>query len=210
MKNYFKTGGVMMIVAMFVLTMLVPMVCDAQSGGGSGTSFPNPINATSAAQLLGNILTALQSVVAVISIIFIVIGGIMYMTASGSEKGVDRAKAIISGALIGLAIVLAAPTFLKELMTILGNNSGSDPTAVVSQAQTLQQIATKVLTFLLSIVGILAIIALVIGGSMYLTAYGDEDRIEKGKKILTGALIGIAVSFAALLLVQQVKTLIGG
>jgi hypothetical protein len=145
-------------------------------------------------------------VVAIISIIFIIIGGIMYMMAAGSEKMIDKAKAVITGAVVGLAIVMAAPAFLKQILEVLG---ASDQSGQLAQALTIKQIATNVLNFLLSVTGIIAIISLIIGGSFYLTAYGDEDRIEKGKEIIKYSIIGIAVASAALVIVKQLASLIG-
>lgn len=112
------------------------------------------------------------------------------------------AKGAITAAMIGLAIGLAAPSFLKEIGTVLG--WGAVSSTAVAGAATLSQIATSVLNFLLSIVGVLAIIMLVVGAIMYLTAAGDEDRIDTGKKIVTYSIIGIAVALSALVIVSQI------
>ena len=47
---------------------------------------------------------------------------------------------------------------------------------------------------------------LVVGAFMYLTAAGDEDRIDTGKKIVKYSIIGIAIALAALVLVRQVAS----
>jgi hypothetical protein len=49
---------------------------------------------------------------------------------------------------------------------------------------------------------------LVVGGLMYITAAGDEGRVETGKKIVTYAVIGIAVALSALVIVTQVAKLL--
>jgi hypothetical protein len=49
----------------------------------------------------------------------------------------------------------------------------------------------------------------VIGGGMYLTAYGDEKKIDSGKKIVTYAIIGIVVALSALVVVRQIANLVG-
>jgi len=182
-------------------------------GGGVGattTAFDNPIGFTTVAEFLSAVLANLMGIIAIIAIVFIVIGGIMYMTSGGNEKQITRAKATWTAAVIGLAIALAAPTFLKEIQSLLGGGStGGNADAWVSGALTIKEIAMKVLNLLLSIVGILGIIALVIGGGMYLTAYGDEKKIDSGKQIITYAIIGITVALAALVIVKQVASLLG-
>lgn len=171
-------------------------------------TFANPISQNSIVDLFYAILTSLRSWIAVVAIIFLVIGGLMYMMSAGDEKMITRAKSTITSALIGLAIAVAAPTFLKELLAILGNSGGGNAQSLINNSLSVQQIAMKVLSFLLSVVGVLGIIGLVMGGSFYLTAYGDEKRIDKGKQIITYSIIGIVVALAALLIVKQLMALL--
>lgn len=213
-KKRSECSGVMFEVTSPDCGKLNSTFCKVFSGNtattsGDGIEFPNPVGAKDLLSLVGNIMNGLRSVIVVVAIVFIVIGGIMYMSSAGSEKMIDRAKAIIGGALIGLAITLAAPTFLKEIIKILGNASGGDPNAVVSNALTIYEIAVRVLNFLLSVAGVLAIIGLVVGGVFYFTSYGDEERIEKGKRIISASLIGIAITLAAVLIVKQIMNLLG-
>jgi hypothetical protein len=112
-----------------------------------------------------------------------------------------QAKGAITGALIGLAVVIAAPSFLKEVYTIVG---GKNAPSQISSALSLTQIAMKTLDFLLGIVGIIAVIMLLIGGIAYMTAGGDTKRAETGRDIVKNALIGIAIVMSALILVKQI------
>jgi uncharacterized membrane protein len=137
-----------------------------------------------------------------------VIGSIVYMTSAGDEKKATTGKTIITAALVGLALAIAAPSFLKEIGTILGWGNNVNGGAV-QNAKTLVEILTTALNFLLAIVGVIAIIMLVIGGLMYLLSAGDEDRMKTGKKIVIYSLIGIAIALAALVLVTQVAVLLG-
>ena len=129
------------------------------------------------------------------------------MTSGGEEKRLTQAKNCWTGAVIGLAIVLAAPAFLREVISIVGGTNGVDTSQI--KGPTLLEIAQNVLNFLLSIVGIIAIISLVIGGGMYLTSAGDEGRAETGKKITQYAIVGIIIALGSLVIVKQIATLIG-
>jgi hypothetical protein len=189
-----------------------PGQLDKVTGGGGGSpttiEFKNPISSNTVTEVLAKLITNLKSVVIAIAIIFIIIGGLMYMMSGGNEKTITRAKACVAGAVIGLAIVLAAPIFLKEILTIFGG-SGINTSEIPSTTLTLAGVAGKVLDLLLSILGIVAIISLVVGGGMYLTSYGDEKRIGTAKSIVTYAIIGIVIALAALVIVQQVGNLLG-
>jgi hypothetical protein len=180
----------------------------SSSGGATSTNFYNPIGVTTVSEFLNKFLSSLRGIVAVVAIIFIVLGGILYMLSAGSEKMITRAKLCWTGAVIGLAIVLAAPSFLTEIIKILGGSSGVETAGLTGPD--FYTIGVRVLDLLLSIFGIIAIISLVSGGGMYLTAYGDEKRIDTAKKIITYSIIGIVVALSALVIINQVASLITG
>lgn len=146
-------------------------------------------------------MSAIQGIVVVLAILAIVIGGVMYVISGGNSTLMTSAKGAITGAMIGLAIVIAAPSFLKEVYSLVG---GKDNPAELQAALSLTQIATNTLQFLLSIIGVIAIIMLVIGGLAYLTSGGDSKRADVGKEIVKNALIGIAIVMSALILVKQI------
>ena len=134
----------------------------------------------------------------------------MYMMAAGDETMITRAKKTWTGAAIGFAIALASPTFLKEIKKILGGGgTGGSVESWVDSALTINEIAINVLELLLSVIGIVAIISLVIGGGTYLTAYGDEKRLDSAKKIVKFSIIGITVALASLIIVKQIARLFG-
>lgn len=55
-----------------------------------------------------NILNLVLGLLTLVAVVMIIIGGFTWLTASGNEEKVDRAKKIISAAVIGLIIVLLA------------------------------------------------------------------------------------------------------
>ena len=164
--------------------------------------FTNPLTFSTVNDLLTRILGFLQGFIVTIAIIFIVIGGFLYITSAGNDGRMETAKNCVLAALIGLALGIAAPAFLKQIYTILGTDTTIP--AGVGTSLSLLQIASNVLSFLLTIIGILAIIMLVIGGIIYLTAAGNEDQIDRGKKIVKYSIIGILIALASLVLVKQV------
>ncbi len=144
----------------------------------------------------------IQSLVATIALLMIVIGAIMYVLSFGDEGKIKKAKTLITAALIGIVIVIAAPAFLKEIANLLG--WGGEVTGVEGATSfSLTQIATKVLQFLLSIIGTLALIMLIIGAIMYLTSAGNENQAKKARSVITAAFIGIVIAMASLVVIGQ-------
>lgn len=60
------------------------------------------------AALLGQLVNAFLSLLAIIFIILIILGGYNWLTASGNEQSVEKAKNTIIRAVIGLLIILSA------------------------------------------------------------------------------------------------------
>jgi type II secretory pathway component PulF len=79
---------------------------------------------------------------------------------------------------------------------------------VIESAPNISQLLLNILNFLLQIFGLIAIMALVISGIFYLTAYGDEDRIKLGKKGLTYSIIGIAVALSGMIIMKTISGLL--
>lgn len=185
-------------------------MCCVPAGGGTGTpvnpgfiSWGNPLKWTTFQEVISAVLSSLQGLLITLALIMIVIGGIIYITSAGDEGRMTTAKNTVFAALIGLALGVAAPMFFREIGTLLDWRQANIPTGF-GTTKTLIQVLSGVLNFLLSIVGVAALIVLVIGGFMYLTAAGDESRIDTGKGMVKYALIGITVALAALVLVRQV------
>lgn len=184
-----------------------PASCVGTPAPGNSTSitFDNPLKFSTVEEVLGSLLGALRGIIVTLALIAIVIGAILYITSTGNDSRMTLAKGAITAAMIGLAIGIAAPSFLLQIGDILG--WGPVVNSLPPETRTLTAIALSVLQFLLSIVGVLAIIMLVVGGIMYMTAAGNEDRIDTGKKIVTYSIVGIAVALAALVIVTQIAVL---
>lgn len=87
--------------------------CENWSGGKDDPNYElicgnGKNNETEAQDRVGNILNIVFTWVAVIAVIVIIIGGILYMTSQGDPGKIQRAKGAILYAVIGLVIVLLA------------------------------------------------------------------------------------------------------
>lgn len=161
----------------------------------------NPLKFDSLEGVLGAALSSMQGLIVALGIIFIIVGAILYITSAGNESRMTLAKSAITAAMIGLALGIAAPSFLKEIAGALGWTTVD---AAVAAAPSLTAVALNVLNFLLSIIGVLGVIMMIVGGIFYLTSAGDEGRAETGKKIVMYSIIGITVALAALVIVTQI------
>ncbi len=81
-----------------------------QAAGSAGLK-----SSSTLAEKSGQIIGSLLSLVGVIFLVLMIYGGITWMTASGNDKQVDKAKNIITYAIIGLVIILSAYTITAFL-----------------------------------------------------------------------------------------------
>ncbi len=62
----------------------------------------------------------------------------------------------------------------------------------------------------LMISGSLAVLILIIGGVLYLTAAGNQERIEKAKKTIKGAITGIIIILLSAVIVFSIGRVLSG
>ncbi len=70
------------------------------------------------------------------------------------------------------------------------------------------QVMVNIITLILSISGSLALLMFVYGGFLWLISGGNAARVEQGKQILVGALIGLVIIFTSYSLITIVISLI--
>lgn len=180
--------------------LLLPAPASAKS---FNINIQNPINTDDFEKVVTNVLTELRTFVAGIAIVILIIAGLVYIFSQGDDKRVTTAKRIMTGAIVGLVIILGAETILRELYIIFDKT----PSTEVSNAQRLFDIVEKTLKLLLSATGVLGIIAFVWGGFLYLTSAGNEDQAELGKRQIIYAITGIVIALSGLIIVTQIVEL---
>ena len=65
-----------------------------------------------------------------------------------------------------------------------------------------------IIDFLSKVIGTVAIILVIIGGALMLVSEGDDNKIQKGKTILTQAIIGLIIALSSYILVTFVQSLL--
>jgi uncharacterized membrane protein len=188
---------------LFLIIILSPFAVLAET-----VTFANPVLGTTGtvSSFFEGVIGGLLNIIAFLGVLFIVIAGTVYIFASstGNDGMIETAKKILTGAIIGVGIGLAGPTFIDTINEIVfGTSSPTMPTSL-GAAPTLSDIATQAISFLLSIIGILAIISLVINSVLYLLSGGDPSKTDKAKQNITWSIIGLIVALSSLLIVEQI------
>jgi len=61
------------------------------------------------------------------------------------------------------------------------------------QASDPRAVAARIINVALGFLGIIAVVIVLYGGFMWMTAAGNEERISKAKQILTAGIIGLVI-----------------
>lgn len=81
----------------------------------------------------------------------------------------------------------------ESQFSFLSNGSGNDPTAGLPKICTAGSAIAWVTNMALGFAGVIAVVFIIVGGYMYLTSAGNEEGAEKGRKVLTNAIIGLII-----------------
>lgn len=57
----------------------------------------------------------------------------------------------------------------------------------------LKQTVLNIITFVLGLLGLIAVIMILYGGFIWLTAGGNEDKVSSAKRIISSAIVGLVV-----------------
>jgi FtsH-binding integral membrane protein len=105
--------------------------------------------------------------------------------------------------IVGLSIFALLGIVLPVLARI------ETPTEPVTGIEDLLDIINRIATWLFAIVLAIAVIVLLIAGLNWVTSGGDEEKVASARKMLTWALVGIAIAFLAKGLIALIRQLVG-
>ncbi len=150
--------------------------------------------------LIVNIINLLLSIVATVAVLFMVIGGIKYITSAGNPEGIESAKNTILYSVIGTLLSIMA----FAIVTFISNRLPT-PTPMGPQLP-IKQVVTSLTNGLLAIAGTIAVLFIIIGGFQYITSAGDPDAIEKAKNTILYAVIGLLACILSYAVINFVVT----
>lgn len=105
--------------------------------------------------------------------------------------------------LVSLAADCNNPQSVLESIQCLGGADGvAKPGSGLYQGTSAGALLKTVTLWLLSLVAILALVALIIGGIMYIISLGDEGRAETAKRIILYAIVGVIIVGTSFTIIQ--------
>lgn len=153
------------------------------------------------------IVDDLLRVIGLLSVLFIIIAGLKYMTSQGSPDGVAKAQSTIINSLVGLGISLIAVRFVSFIAASLGGTGsgtvsafglGIDLSSLPNPGNIADgSIILVGLSIFFGVLGAIAFLIIVIAGMSYVTAHGEPQKVAHARGAIIYALVGLVVAIAA-------------
>ncbi|MDD3711614.1 MAG: pilin [Patescibacteria group bacterium] len=125
------------IISLFVISLfLVPFLMASPVGASNDTFGLDFVNGTTGGNgialgqkdprtMVAQIINVVLTILGIVAVVIVLLGGFKWMTAGGNEDKVSEAKKLLGAGVIGLVIILAAwgiaSFVLNELMKATGN-----------------------------------------------------------------------------------------
>ena len=112
-------------ILLIVFSFMFGAVAMAQKLGGSElkNAVGGVVDSTPLETRVGGIIAAILGMLGTVFLVLTIYAGVLWMTASGEEAKIEKAKEILKAAIIGLAIVLSAYTITYFVGSRLGSSA---------------------------------------------------------------------------------------
>ncbi len=136
----------------------------------------------------------------------VVRSGIKLATAGGNDEEIGKQKKSIMFSAGGLLLIYIGDIFINKVFykvdkTVYSGITGIHPK--VDAKEGIEQIV-GITNLIVSFVGPIAVLMLIAGAIMYITAGGEDEKMQKAKRLLLATAIGIVVIYGAFALVSTV------
>lgn len=150
--------------------------------------------------LILDALSWFQSLVIMAAVAFLLVSGWNMISAFGDTEKINQQKAVFTWVGVGIAVILLNTVIVQEIVYPYVLQGDETIQYSPNAARGIREI-TAILRYFLGFLAIIALAVLVYGGGLWISAFGDEERVETGKKAVKGAAIGIVIILTSYTLV---------
>lgn len=115
----------LLVLPYFVFAQEIEAVEKLKTVAGGGGFSDIGESETGIAGIVGTIITAFLSILGVIFLVLMLYGGYLWMMDRGNSEQVEKAKQVITAAIIGLIIVVAAYAITQFIYAYIIEGSGA-------------------------------------------------------------------------------------
>ena len=137
---------------------------------------------------LGNIILYMRLVVATLVTVFLLIQGVRLIMKQGSEEEFTNAKTQFTHTIMGIAVILLANILVEAFLP------GQGSTILAPEI-------VGIINFTLTIIGGLAVVAIIVAGIMLVLSV-EESLKDRAKKTIVVAIVGLIIAILSYIIVR--------
>jgi len=148
----------------------------------------------------------IKYIIASFAFLMIVKNSLTLVTSGGDDEKVTKSKHGILFSIAGLLLVYGGDIFINKVFYVVNKRKYTGTQGIdwkVNAGQGVKEIV-GITNMAVSFVAPLAILMLVIAAGMYLGAGGEEETMNKAKRIIVATIIGIVIVYGAFAIVSTV------
>lgn len=167
--------------------------CDS---GGVGVSSSIELNSLWLIALA--VFESILFVGGIAAVVFIIWGGVKYITSQGNPEGTSTARKTIINAIAGLIITISASVVVAFAVNLLsGGNLNQGNALNVPGVAADDSFIRGLLDFVYATIAVVALIFVVIGSIKFATSAGDPQKAASARNTIIYAIVGLVVVLTA-------------
>ena len=148
------------------------------------------------------IISFIKAVIGAVAILVIIISGFKTIAAEGEEEKITKERKSIMWIIIGIVLIVINKVIIENLY--IRPVSVEDGEITRTNVENIINLFGTITQFLLGFVGLIAFAALIYGAGSMIANYGNDEMVQKAKKIIRNAIIGIIIIISAFAIVSTI------
>ncbi len=199
------------LIGLVLIMMAGPLaeILDMQDGGLLSDEYEIGYRARLFDNQVHIVITFIKYIAGSVAVLFIIRSGAKLVLAGESDEVLNAEKKNLMMGVFALFIIMLSHTVVKEVLFKMDYENAEYSTygqqAVVEfdAARGVEEIV-GITNFVVTWAAPFAIFALIIGAIMYLTAFGEQEKMDKAKKIVTNSIIALLIIYGSFAIVSTV------
>jgi len=152
------------------------------------------------------VMTFVKYVIGTFAVIMVVKSAFKLITAGEDEEEVTKNKKSIAYSAGGLSLIYVGEIFVEKVFYKVNKKAYTGITGVhpgVDAKEGVEQLA-GITNMIVKFTGPVAVLMLVVGGILYATAAGEEENMDRAKRLIIATIVGMLIIYGAFAIVNTI------
>jgi hypothetical protein len=154
-------------------------------------------------EILG-VISFIKALIGAAAILMIMISGYRLIASMGEEEKITNQKKAITWVVVGIVLILINQFIVRNLyeQPVATQIAGGSSPISQSNVTNLINLFGTITQYILGFVGLIAFAALIYGAASMIANFGNDELVERAKKIIKNSIIGIIIIISAFAIVS--------